>query len=180
MIIALVILSIFVIVSIVGIIHLYKRSERIKQNDKPEPTKKYDFIVRGNLSAHQGVHPHIVYDKYYDEYGNKHLKSVSISHEPVMRKKKNPIELKYDINPWTRLKKAYVIHEIVDKKATTYKKRKKYQNYSLSKSDKKLLIKAIEKWETEPNNYTEAPNKKFQKARSKRRRKIKTQSKHKK
>ena len=179
MIIALVILSIFVIVFIVGIIHLYKRSERIKQNDKPEPTKKYDFIIRKTRATHHGVHPHIIFDKYTDGQGNKHLKAVCISHEWKRRKEKNPVKLKYGIDPKHRFKKAYVIHEIVDKKANAYKKYTKYMNYGLTNIDKKFLANIIKQWETEPNNYTEPKPKgeKFKKMMNKqqRRAKIKAQ-----
>ena len=165
MIIAIIILALVLLATIVGIIHLYQRSKRVKQNDKAEPTKKYDFIIRGKLASHKGFHPHVVYDKYTDNQGNKHLKSVCISHEWKRRKEKNPVKLKYGIDPNHRLQKAYVVHEIIDKESKAYKKYTKYMNYGLTKTDKKFLAKTIEKWEKEPKNYSESKptGKKFKK-----------------
>ena len=144
-----------VIVIVVAIAHRKGDINPLEQNNKPEPSRKHDYIFRKHLTKHQGIHPHIVYDKYTDRKGKKKFKAVAVSHEWKSRKGRNPLELKKGVNPENRKEKAFVIHEIVDDDAEKFRKSRKYMSYSVHPKDKKRLRNAIDKWEKEPEGYTE-------------------------
>ena len=93
------------IVVLVRTIRLKRTADRIRQNDKPEPTRKHDYIIRKKNASHGGPHPHIVYDKYTDDRGRRIFKSVVVSHEWKRRKERNPLELKRNLDPANRRKK---------------------------------------------------------------------------
>ena len=143
------------IAAVARIVRLKRMADRIRQNDKPEPTRKHDYIIRKKVASHGGPHPHIVYDKYTDKKGKKRFKAVAVSHEWKSRKGRNPLELKRDLNPANRRKKAFVIHEIVDDDAEKFRKSRKYINYSVHLTDRRRLKRTIDKWEKEPEGYTE-------------------------
>ena len=150
-----VVLALLVVVLAVGICHLARRAGRYRQNNKSEPSRKHDYIVRKRIASHGGVHPHIVYDRYTNGKGKRRFKAVAVSHEWKARNKRNPLELERDLNPLHRRKKAFVIHEIVDDEAKRFKKSNKYMNYSVHPRDRKRLEETIERWEREPASYKE-------------------------
>lgn len=143
------------IVALVRTVRLKRTADRIRQNDKPEPMRKHDYIIRKKVASHGGPHPHIVYDKYTDDRGRRIFKSVVVSHEWKRRKERNPLELKRNLDPANRRKKAFVIHEIVEGEGQRYKKGGKYMNYSVHPRDRGRLKRAIERWEREPEGYRE-------------------------
>ena len=148
-----VLLLFLLLAAVARIVRLKRMADRIRQNDKPEPTRKHDYIIRKKVASHGGPHPHIVYDKYTDDRGRRIFKSVVVSHEWKRRKERNPLELKRDLNPANRRKKAFVIHEIVEGEGQRYKKGRKYMNYSVHPRDRGRLKRAIERWEREPEDY---------------------------
>lgn len=148
-------LILVVVVLVVGIVHLKGRADRYRQNDKPEPMRKHDYIIRKKNASHGGPHPHIVYDKYTGKGGEKRFRAVAVSHEWKSRNKKNPHELKKGLDPFHRGKKAFVIHEIVDDEAVKFRKGNKYMNYSVHPKDRNRLRETIERWEREPKDYRE-------------------------
>lgn len=151
-----VLLLLFLLLAAVArIVRLKRTADRIRQNDKPEPTRKHDYIFRKHLTKHQGIHPHIVYGKYTDKEGKKRFKAVAVSHEWKRRKQKNPLELKKGVNPENRKEKAFVIHEIVDDDANKFQKSRKYTNYSVHLTDRRRLKRTIDKWEREPEDFRE-------------------------
>ena len=151
----LLLLFFLLIAAVAGIVRLKRTADRIRQNDKPEPTRKHDYIIRKKNASHGGPHPHIVYDKYTDKKGKKRFKAVAVSHEWKSRKGRNPLELKKGVNPANRKEKAFVIHEIVDDDAEKFRKSRKYMSYSVHPKDKKRLRNAIDKWEKETEGDTE-------------------------
>ncbi len=150
-----VLLLFLLLAAVARIVRLKRMADRIRQNDKPEPTRKHDYIIRKKNASHGGPHPHIVYDKYTDKKGKKRFKAVAVSHEWKSRKGRNPLELKRDLNPANRRKKAFVIHEIVVDDAEKFRKSRKYINYSVHLTDRRRLKRTIDKWEKEPEGYTE-------------------------
>lgn len=150
-----VLLLFLLLAAVARIVRLKRMADRIRQNDKPEPSRKHDYIFRKHKTSHHGTHPHIVYDKYTDKKGKKRFKAVAVSHEWKRRKQKNPLELKHDINPETRNNKAFVIHEIVDDDANKFQKSRKYINYSVHLTDRRRLKRTIDKWEREPEDFRE-------------------------
>ena len=154
-IISVLLLFLLLLAAVARIVRLKRMADRIRQNDKPEPSRKHDYIFRKHKTSHHGTHPHIVYDKYTDKKGKKRFKAVAVSHEWKRRKQKNPLELKHDINPETRNNKAFVIHEIVDDDANKFQKSRKYINYSVHLTDRRRLKRTIDKWEREPEDFRE-------------------------
>ena len=151
----LLLLLFLLIVALVRTVRLKLMADRIRQNNKPEPLRKHDYIIRKKVASHGGPHPHIVYDKYTDDRGKRIFKSVVVSHEWKRRKERNPLELKRNLDPANRRKKAFVIHEIVEGEGQRYKKGGKYMNYSVHPRDRKRLEETIERWEREPKGYRE-------------------------
>lgn len=145
----------FAVVIVVAIAHRKGDINPLEQNNKPEPSRKHDYIFRKHLTKHQGIHPHIVYGKYTDKEGKKRFKAVAVSHEWKRRKQKNPLELKKGVNPENRKEKAFVIHEIVDDDANKFQKSRKYTNYSVHLTDRRRLKRTIDKWEREPEDFRE-------------------------
>ena len=144
-----------VIVIVVAIAHRKGDINPLEQNNKPEPSRKHDYIFRKHKTSHHGTHPHIVYDKYTDKKGKKRFKAVAVSHEWKSRKGRNPLELKKGVNPENRKEKAFVIHEIVDDDAEKFRKSRKYINYSVHLTDRRRLKRTIDKWEREPEDFRE-------------------------